>query len=690
MKSQTLRDFLLNAAHARRNITTVMPPLYKKISPEMFNRRALEDIVRVHPNSFPSKALLDNFHHFEGLHDALHGRWVQGWGSYLFDGDTYAYEPRCVRKQEELYRYSMTANHALELGVYVGHSLLLMLVANPNLKITAVDCDDTYAGPAVRYLNRHFDNRITFVKGDAVAAMKTLLLDTYDLIHIDADHNDAAVTAQFKESLRLATTGATYIFDDYDAIERVVTDLVSAGTLEISALPMCLWRNCVAKLTTRAEIDAIVAVARPLSCCSEERLRFNVEAVRKVNARNLDGAIVEIGVYKGGSMIAMMRADKRARHFFLYDTFEGMTAPGILDVDYNGFPAAELLRADARVTCISSLSEVKEHVFFNTQVPLSRITYVVGDITKTETFPEKIAVLRLDTDFYESTKFELANFYDRIVPGGIVIIDDYGHWKGCRQAVDEFLDGHPELRPDPIDYTGLYFEKPGLDVCYITAFICRRDGFLSHSMEEYMSNFEELARCRIPIGLYLDPKLKSFGDDLKVKFPNVTVLGYVSLVPDAFDNACILPPTRFHEKDTEEYMRIQLMKLRLMAMAAQDPSVPQAALAWIDFGIFHMLKNKALCRRRLESLRLFDTSKIYCPGAWEDRNFSIFEEVLWRYCGSFCVGEKSLFVQAAIEQEGLVKRWLPQLTWEVNYWTLMSCFRWYKADHDDSILDVPV
>jgi len=658
----------------------------------MFNRKALEEVVREHPDSFPARALLENFAHFEGLYDALHGHWIPGWGSYLFDGQTYAYDPRMLKKQEELFRYSQTATTAVELGVYVGHSLLLMLIASPTLRITAVDCDDAYAGPAVRYLNEHFGNRVTFLQGDAAATLRALQAGAYDLLHIDADHNDAAVRAQFEASLRLAAPGATYVFDDYDAVSQTVADLVREGYLEVKALPPCLYRNCVARLTSRHEADAIVAAAKPLSCCSEERLRFNVEAVRRVNARKVEGAVVEIGVYKGGSAIAMMRADAAGggRSFYLYDTFEGMTPPGVLDVDYNGFAAEALMAADARVRCEASLAEVRANVFRHGGVSLRRVHYVVGDVTQTETFPEKIAVLRLDTDFYESTKFELEHFYDRVSPGGLVIVDDFGHWEGCRRAVEEFLALRPELTPTPIDYSGVWFQKPGLEVCYVTALFLPCDGFSAHrSLDEYLACFEELARCRVPIGLYLDPKLRELGQQLSAKHSNVLVLDYLPVAKDFLSDPCVLPVGRNHAKDTEDYFCIQLMKLPLLARAARDERVAQPALAWIDFGIFHMFKDKAACRARLEALRLVDVSAIHCPGAWPAADYDLFERVLWRYCGAFCVGAKALFAPAAAAQDALVRRHLPLLTWEVNYWTSMSCFRWYQADHDESILCAP-
>jgi hypothetical protein len=134
-----------------------------------------------------------------------------------------------------------------------------------------------------------------------------------------------------------------------------------------------------------------------------------------------------------------------------------MTSPTDADIDLNGHSAKQLLQ-HAYVKCCSSLEEVQKNISNNTEV--KNIKYHVGDILQNTVFPEKIAILRLDTDWYESTAFELKHFYDKVVPGGVIIIDDYGHWMGCRRAVDEFLLLHPEIKLTKIDYTGVYWLKP--------------------------------------------------------------------------------------------------------------------------------------------------------------------------------------------------------------------------------------
>ena len=145
------------------------------------------------------------------------------------------------------------------------------------------------------------------------------------------------------------------------------------------------------------------------------------------------------------------------REFHLYDTFEGMTPATDVDIDIVGRDATELLKTDEYIRCISHLSEVQENIQANTNIMPH---YHVGDILKNTFVPDNIAILRLDTDWYESTKHELDTFYKNVVPGGVVIIDDYGHWQGCKKAVDEFLVEHPNIILNTVDYTGRYFIKP--------------------------------------------------------------------------------------------------------------------------------------------------------------------------------------------------------------------------------------
>lgn len=208
-----------------------------------------------------------------------------------------------------------------------------------------------------------------------------------------------------------------------------------------------------------------ISAVRPFTMTTPERVVALIRAVEYIEAAHIPGAIVECGVWKGGSMMAVARTLKRlgslGRDLWLYDTFEGMPKPIADDVDFKGDSAAPMFEAwrsgeDSSSWCCSPLAEVEQNVGA-TGYPRERIRFVKGKVEDTVPgeLPDRIALLRLDTDWYESTKHELVHMYPRLVPGGVLIIDDYGFWKGARKAVDEFFAEIPEpLLLNRIDHTG--------------------------------------------------------------------------------------------------------------------------------------------------------------------------------------------------------------------------------------------
>jgi hypothetical protein len=186
-----------------------------------------------------------------------------------------------------------------------------------------------------------------------------------------------------------------------------------------------------------------------LSTSSDERLFATIMACRYVVESGIDGDFVECGVWRGGNSIIAadvfknMAAEKSA---WLFDTFAGMTEPTSFDVNYLGEVAdgkyRDTLKEDHSAWCYAPLEEVQAN-FEKAGLLGERVRFVQGDVAKTlvhtENLPGKIAVLRLDTDWYESTKAELDALYPRLSRGGVLIIDDYGHWGGARKAVDEYF-----------------------------------------------------------------------------------------------------------------------------------------------------------------------------------------------------------------------------------------------------------
>jgi O-methyltransferase len=214
------------------------------------------------------------------------------------------------------------------------------------------------------------------------------------------------------------------------------------------------------------------AAVRHYTMTSPERVIALCEATRYVQENAIAGSVVECGVWKGGSMMAvartLLKAGDASRDLYLFDTFEGMAPPSPHDVDVGGRAAEVLLRTSDQaqsdsVWCRAGLDEVKEAVG-STGYPADKVHYVKGRVEATipGAAPERIALLRLDTDWYESTRHELEHLFPRLVAGGVLIIDDYGHWKGARKAVDEYLRQHGvKLLLNRIDYTGRIAVKVG-------------------------------------------------------------------------------------------------------------------------------------------------------------------------------------------------------------------------------------
>ncbi len=211
------------------------------------------------------------------------------------------------------------------------------------------------------------------------------------------------------------------------------------------------------------EARNVIETVTPFTMTSPERILAFRDALRHVCRHTIPGDIVECGVWRGGSMMAAaitLLAVGQRRPLWLYDTFEGMSPPADTDRDVHGTDAATLLAAEDRRTgdtwCYSPLEDVTANVLA-TGYPADLVRFVQGRVEETipAHAPEQIAVLRLDTDWYESTRHELEHLYPRLAVGGVLIIDDYGHWEGARRAVDEYIESTGvRLLLSRIDYTG--------------------------------------------------------------------------------------------------------------------------------------------------------------------------------------------------------------------------------------------
>ncbi|MFO0556122.1 MAG: TylF/MycF/NovP-related O-methyltransferase [Polyangiaceae bacterium] len=195
---------------------------------------------------------------------------------------------------------------------------------------------------------------------------------------------------------------------------------------------------------------AVIEAVRPYTMTTPPNMFSLMRAVEYVVAAKIPGSFVECGVWRGGSMMivakTLQRLGREDYDLYLYDTFEGMTAPTTKDATHDAVPALqtfEELQAKGEKWCYASLEEVRENVL-RTGYKKERVHFVRGPVEETlpGSAPADICLLRLDTDWYQSTKHELETLYPRLSQRGVLIIDDYGHWKGSRQATDEYFAAH--------------------------------------------------------------------------------------------------------------------------------------------------------------------------------------------------------------------------------------------------------
>jgi len=178
-----------------------------------------------------------------------------------------------------------------------------------------------------------------------------------------------------------------------------------------------------------------------------ERMWSLIQSFHHVRQESLVGDFVECGVWKGGNIILLKKLIEKfnlKKNIYGFDTFEGMVEPSFYDVNYNNKSAKRMFDEHKKKEigfAMCSIDDVKRNIKKNTKT--DNIFLIKGKVENTlmnkKKLPKKISILRLDTDFYESTKIELEILFPRLVKGGVLIVDDYGFWKGAKKAVDEYF-----------------------------------------------------------------------------------------------------------------------------------------------------------------------------------------------------------------------------------------------------------
>lgn len=273
--------------------------------------------------------------------------------------------------------------------------------------------------------------------------------------------------------------------DRLDFLTRLREVLVAQGKAVPEALEQTFAREVAREERTRdhqrdaaeyhlrtgmADMDEafvpIYEACRAYTMTSLERMYALYKAVEYLDGAGIEGAIAECGVWRGGSMMLVARAllarGRTERDLYLFDTYEGLPRPDAQkDVDVWGNRAIDgwLPRStpDGKSQWARADEEEVRANLLSTGYPAARLHLVKGMVEDTipAAAPERLALLRLDTDWYASTRHELEHLFPRLRVHGVLVIDDYGHFKGARQAVDEFIAGRRlPLLLNRIDYSG--------------------------------------------------------------------------------------------------------------------------------------------------------------------------------------------------------------------------------------------
>jgi len=192
---------------------------------------------------------------------------------------------------------------------------------------------------------------------------------------------------------------------------------------------------------------------RPFTITGIECIYALYQATKYITNAGIDGDFVECGVWKGGSAMViaytLIEQNNYERKIFLYDTYLGMAKPSNEDYSFNESSnthdaSIEIWKKNQKKNynnwCYSSIKEVKRNMK-STNYPIKNIIFIKGKVENTipKIIPKNISLLRLDTDWYESTKHELNYLFPLLTINGVLIIDDYGFWKGQKKAVDEYF-----------------------------------------------------------------------------------------------------------------------------------------------------------------------------------------------------------------------------------------------------------
>jgi O-methyltransferase len=388
---------------------------------------------------------------FSGLQDAIAGR--------------PAFSARWQR--ENLASLADKASSVLVMGFDAGHAALLFLLANPNARVSCMgSMNQPHSRACFDYLAQSFGDRIALFAEDAVATLPQLPSGRFDLAYVG--ETATATIASTREALRrVLKDDHVLVIDERDGQgDPTVGAGESAGGLETAPFAFANARSLRSRRNPtfarfaeepEARVDRTLATMGAIfkdsalasiylvrgpdgQCLGRARAAALISAARRVEAAGLGGAFVEVGVAGGHSSVIAALTTSRfiPRDFYLFDTFCGfLDPPDEKDVQGKSIRSYDLSRYRGP-DCDSRRVRAR---MYQAGVPEDRLFIVEGraEARVADYAPERIAILRLDASLFLPTLASLETMYDRLETGGWLIASDYGHWQGCREAIDTFF-----------------------------------------------------------------------------------------------------------------------------------------------------------------------------------------------------------------------------------------------------------
>lgn|GEM_PF-19143 len=271
---------------------------------------------------------------------------------------------------------------------------------------------------------------------------------------------------------------------------------------------------------------------------------------------------------------------------------------------------------------------------------------------------------------------------------------------GCKKA-NELLGWNVKHNLDDMIKSTL-----GYKTTFVTAFyVVKNYNAVGKSTKSYFEHFDKLVNTGIPIAVYISPQFEKQIKEIMVNYSNVQLLGLID-VEDSWTYQQInvekikLPTNRNPLKDSLEYMVSQNTKIECINKTIETNPFNTENFAWIDFGIFHVIKDIKKSTKMLEKMAYQNIKKnsLLFPGCWElSGKYDYINNINWNFCGGFFVGHKDQLLNFYQKYQTFLSKFINQhntMVWEVNIWSAMvheSNWKpsWYKADHDDSIINVP-